>query len=224
MPFSNMQQRGFENRIAQLIARDWQRPLQYTWFPQRRGFARLTLKEHDCDVIIGVPSNYEPAATTRPYYRSSYLFVSRTDRHLDIRSFDDPRLHHLKIGVQIIGNDHVNSPPAHALAARGIIDNIAGYPIYDAQKDIVSAVARGDVDLAVVWGPQAAWSARSQRVALDLVPVSPQIDLPFLPFVFDISMGVRRGDTALREQLDQEIERRQVEIQKILDEYGVPRV
>jgi len=224
MPFSNMRQQGFENRIAQLIARDWNRPLQYTWFPQRRGFTRMTLKQNDCDVIVGVPSNYEQTATTQPYYRSSYVFVTRRDRGLDIHSFDDSRLHHLKIGVQLIGNDHVNSPPAHALAKRGIIDNIVGYPVYDASNNIVDAVARGDIDVAVVWGPQAAWSSKSQRVPLDLVPVSPQIDLPFLPFVFDISMGVRRGETALKEKLDQEITQRHSDIERILDEYGVPRV
>ncbi len=219
-----MQQQGFENRIAELIAKDWNRPVQYTWFPQRRGFARMTLKQNECDVIIGVPSNYELAATTQPYYRSSYVFVTRRDRHMELRSLDDPRLHHFRIGVQIIGNDHVNAPPAHALAKRGIIDNVIGYPVYDPHNNIVDAVARGDVDVAVVWGPQAAWSAKSQRVALDLVPVSPQIDLPFLPFVFDISMGVRRGDTALKEKLDEEIARRRPDIEKILDDYGVPRV
>jgi len=76
----------------------------------------------------------------------------------------------------------------------------------------------------VVWGPQAGYFARQEKVALDIVPVSPQIDLPFLPFVFDISMGVRRGDAALKETLDREIERRQGDINRILDEYGVPRV
>ena len=130
----------------------------------------------------------------------------------------------------MIGNDHVNSPPAHALAKRGIIDNVAGYTVYGDYRsqapgrDIVDAVAKGDVDVAVVWGPHAGYFARQQKVALDIVPVSPQIDLPFLPFVFDISMGVRRGDTALREQLDREIERRRPDIERILDQYGVPRV
>jgi len=224
LPFSSATQAGFENKIADLIARDWNARLQYTWFPQRRGFTRMTLKQGDCDVILGVPFNYEQAATTQPYYRSTYLLVSRRDRHLGITSFDDPRLRRLKIGVQMIGNDRMNTPPAHALSARGIIDNITGYPVYDPNRNIVAAVAKGEVDLAVVWGPQAAWYAKQQRVPLDLVPVTPQIDLPFLPFVFDISMGVRRGDNALKERLDREIDRRRDDIQRILDQYGVPRV
>jgi mxaJ protein len=224
LPYSSASGIGFENKIADLIARDWNARVQYTWFPQRRGFARLTLKQGDCDVILGVPSNYEQAATTRPYYRSTYVFVSRRDRHLGVTSFDDPQLRKLKIGVQMIGNDRMNAPPAHALAARGIIDNITGYPVYDPTRNIVAAVANGHVDLAVVWGPQAAWFAKQQRVPLDLVPVSPQIDLPFLPFVFDISMGVRRGDNALKEKLERELDRRHDEIERILDQYGVPRV
>ena len=230
LPYSNEKQQGFENAIASLVARDLNARVAYTWWPQRRGFVRMTLKREQCDVIMGIPSNYELALPTEPYYRSSYVFVSRTDRHLGITSFDDPRLKKLRIGVQMIGNDHVNSPPAHALSARGIINNVAGYTVYGDYRsqapgrDIIDAVVRGDVDVAVVWGPQAGYFARQQPVALDLVPVSPQIDLPFLPFVFDISMGVRRGDTALREQLDAEIEKRHGDIDRILDKYGVPRV
>jgi len=230
LPYSNQARQGFENRLADMVARDLHARVAYTWWPQRRGFVRMTLKHGDCDVIMGIPSNFELAQTTEPYYRSSYVFVSRHDRHLGITSLDDPRLHHLKIGAQIIGNDHANSPPLHALNNRGIVANIAGYSVLgdyskpDPPRAIVDAVARGDVDVAIVWGPQAGFFARQEPVALDIVPVSPQIDLPFLPYVFDISMGVRRGDAALKETLDREIERRQGDINRILDEYGVPRV
>ena len=230
LPYSNSRQQGFENKIATLIAHDLNARVEYAWWPQRRGFVRNTLKNGTCDCIIGVPSNFELALPTQPYYRSSYVFVSRKDRHLDITSLDDPRLKKFRIGVQIIGNDQANSPPAHALTQRGIIDNIVGYTVYGDYRDpepgraIVDAVAHGDVDLAIVWGPQAGFFAKEQKVALDLTPVTPQIDLPFLPFVFNISMGVRRGDQALRDQLDREIERRRGDIDRILDQYGVPRV
>ena len=230
LPYSNQKQQGFENAIASLIARDLNARVAYTWWPQRRGFVRQTLRHGDCDVIMGIPTNFDQALPTQSYYRSTYVFVSRTDRHLGITSFDDPRLKKLKVGVQMIGNDHVNSPPAHALAKRGIIDNVTGYTVYGDYRsqapgrDIVDAVANGAVDVAIVWGPQAGYFARQENVALDIVPVSPQIDLPFLPFVFDISMGVRRGDNALRDQLDREIEKRRGDIERILDQYGVPRV
>ncbi|MFN2604504.1 MAG: hypothetical protein ABR582_17355, partial [Gemmatimonadaceae bacterium] len=123
LPYSNRQRQGFENKIAELVARDFRARVDYTWWPQRRGFVRNTLRAGDCDMIVGVPSNFELAWGTQPYYRSSYVFVSRRDRNLGITSFDDPRLRSLRVGVQMIGNDHVNSPPAHALAKRGAMDN-----------------------------------------------------------------------------------------------------
>jgi mxaJ protein len=215
LPFSDAAGRGFENKIAQLIARDFGEQLQYTWLPQRLGFVRNTLGRGACDVIIGVPANYELASATVPYYRSSYVFVSR---HAGITSLDDAKLKSMKIGVQIAAG---GTPAVQALASRHLIDNMRGYPIAEGgAKTIVDGVAKGDVDVAIVWGPQAGYYAKG----LEITPVSPQIDPPFLPFVFDISMGVRRGDTKLRDRLDAEIERRRPDIDRILDAYGVPRV
>jgi mxaJ protein len=230
LPFSNRRLEGFENEIAALLARDLGARAEYTWWAQRRGFFRNTLKAGLCDVVMGVPSSFEMALPTRPYYRSTYVFVTRRDRRLAIRSFDDPVLRSLRIGVQLIGDDGTNAPPAHALARRGVVGNLIGYPVYgDYREDspparIVGAVAKGDVDVAVVWGPLAGYFAPRQPVPLALTPVSPQIDLPFLPYVFDIAVGVRRGETALRDELDAALERRQPEIDAILDRYGVPRI
>jgi mxaJ protein len=234
LPYSNRKLEGYENRLAEMVARDLHASLRYTWWPQHRGFLRNTLKAGTCDVVMGLPSSVELAATTRPYYRSTYVFVYRKDRGIAVRSFDDPVLRKLRIGVQMVGDDGNNSPPAHALANRGIIDNIAGYSVYGDYSQpnpparIVEAVARGDVDLAVVWGPLAGYFASRQpfpdNAPLELVPVSPQIDRPFLPFVFDMSMGVRRGDDKLHAELDSFIERRQPEIDALLDRYGIPRL
>jgi mxaJ protein len=230
LPFSNRQGEGFENAIVERIARDLGRRVEYTWWAERRGFVRNTLKAGLCDLIPAVPSGFEMGLATRPYYRSTYVFVSRRDRKLGLRSFDDPRLARWKIGVQMIGNDGANSPPAHALARRGRIANVVGYTVYGDYREpnpparIVQAVARGEVDAAVVWGPLAGYFARRSRVPLVLTPVEPQIDLPYLPFVFDIAMGVRRGDDALRDQVDAVLEREAPAIDRILDRYGVPRV
>src|SRR3954469_168427 len=125
LPFTNERREGFENKIAELLAREMGAELHYAWRAQRRGFFRESLKGGECDLVLGVPAGFERALTTAPYYRSSYVFVSRKDRHLDVRTFDDPALRTLKIGVQLVGDDGVNPPPAHALAARGIIDNVA---------------------------------------------------------------------------------------------------
>jgi len=228
LPFSNDKLEGFENKLADLVGRELGLPVRYTWMPQRRGFVRNTLKAGRCDVIMGVPTSFELARPTNPYYRSTYVFVYRKDRHIQIRSLDDPILKRLRIGVHVIGDDYANVPPATALAQRHIVRNVVGYTIYGDYSQpnpparLIEAVTHGDVDVAIVWGPLAGYFVSRQSVPLAVVPVSPQIDLPFLPFVFDISMAVRRGDDSLRARLDAVLERRQPEIRRLLQEYGVP--
>ena len=230
LPFSNSRGEGFENRLAEMLAADTASRVEYTWWAQRRGFIRNTLRDGACDVVLGVPSSFELAQTTRPYYRSTYVFVSRRDRALNLSSFDDPRLRRLKVGVQMIGDDFANSPPAHALSARGLITNIVGYSVLDDYSQpnpparIVHGVAAGEVDAAVVWGPLAGYFSEREGVPLQLAAVTPEIDLPFLPFVFDISMAVRRGDEARLRMLDDFIVRRRSEIDQLLNDFHVPRV
>lgn len=230
LPFTNSRLEGFENRVAELIARDLGARVEYTWWAQRRGFIRNTLRAGLCDIVLGVPSSFELALPTRPYYRSSYVFVSRSDRNIQIDSFDDPDLRTLKIGVHLVGDDGANTPPVHALSNRGIIENVRGYTLYgdysepDPPARLIDAVASGEVDLAIAWGPLAGYHARRQKVPLEITPVSPQIDLPFLPFVFDIAVGVRRGEEEFRDEINAILRNRQREIAAILDEYGVPRI
>jgi mxaJ protein len=230
LPFSNERGEGFENKMAEMLASDLGLKLEYTWWAQRRGFFRNTLRAGLCDVVMGLPAGFELAATTPPYYRSTYVFVYRRDRNLNVTSFDDPVLREVKVGVQLVGDDGANTPPAHALAARGVVGNVRGYTLYgDYNQEspparIVEAVAAGVEDVAVVWGPLAGYYAPRQRAPLAVVPVSPQVDRPALPFVYDISMGVRRGDDDLRRQLEDFLERRRPEIERLLDDYGVPRI
>lgn len=229
LPFSNQKREGFENRLAEMIARDLNTRTEYVWWPQRRGFVRMTLLAGQCDVIIGVPSAFEMGRTTHPYYRSSYGFLSRRTVTPAIRNFDDPRLRTLHVGVQMIGDDFSNSPPAHALSARGIVRNITGFSVLgdysqpNPPAGIVDAVAGGSIDVAVVWGPLAGYFAARRQEPLTWTPVDPEIDPPFLPFAFDISMAVRRDDAALWARLDEFIRIRRAAIDRILAEYHVPR-
>ncbi|MGQ0560908.1 MAG: quinoprotein dehydrogenase-associated putative ABC transporter substrate-binding protein [Gemmatimonadota bacterium] len=227
LPFSDRQEGGFENAIARIIADELNARIEYTWWPQRRGFVRNTLRAGTCDIIAGVPYAYELVLTTRPYYRSSYVFVTRTDGPV-VRSLNEPRLQSLRIGVQVIGDDYINTPPVHALTRRGVIGNLRPYRVQGdygrvlSQADVVRAVAAGEVDVAIVWGPLAGYSIARLGLPLRLAPVQPNIDIPFLPMTFDIAMGVRRGDTALRDSLDAVLARREREIRALLGKYGVP--
>jgi mxaJ protein len=230
LPFSNDKGEGFENKIAELAARDMGAKVEYTWWAQRRGFIRNTLNASLCDVVIGVPASFDLTAVTNPYYRSSYVFVTRRDRNLHIRSYDDPVLRKLRIGVQLVGDDGANTPPVHSLGQRGIRGNLKGYLVYGDYRQpnpparIIDGVTKGEVDVAIVWGPLAGYFAARQSVKLDITPVSPQVDLPFMPQVFDVSMGVRRQDKALRDTLDAILEREKRAIGSILDSYNVPRI
>lgn len=227
LPFSNARGEGFENRIAELVGRELHREVEYVWIPQRRGFLGEGLNAGRCDLIIGTPK-LNPLLATRPYYRSAYAFVSRQDSGLDIRSLRDPRLRRLRIGVHLIGDDGWNAPPAHALAQQGIVANVRGYSVLgdyaepDPPARLIEAVARGEVDIAVVWGPLAGFFARRSPVPLRVEPVADRTD--FIPLVLDypIGMGVRRQDRAFRDRLDAIILRRQAEITAILESYGVP--
>lgn len=230
LPFSNARGEGFENRLAELVAKDLGMRVEYTWWAQRRGYVRNTLKERQCDVWPGVATQVEMLATTQPYYRSTYVFVTRADRELAIASLDDPQLRTLRIGVQMIGDDSSNTPPTHALARRGITDNVRGYMLYgdyakpNPPAEVVDAVGRGDVDVAVVWGPLAGYFAKRAEHPLSITPVRPWLDGPQWPMVFDISMGVRKDDLELRDRLDEVLVRRRADVQALLAEYGVPTV
>ena len=228
LPFSNQRREGFENRLADLIAGELGDTVRYTWQPQRRGFLRNTLNAHACDVVMGMPLGSDHVLTTRPYYRSSYVFVSRKDRHLSVRSLDDPVLRKLRIGVQLVGDDYANTPPVHALSRRGIVKNLVGYSVlgdYSQENPparIIDAVIARDVDVAVAWGPLAGYFAKKSPIPLELVPVSPEVDPPGLRFAFDISLAVRTDDTARMKELERILERRRSDIDRILRDYGVP--
>jgi quinoprotein dehydrogenase-associated probable ABC transporter substrate-binding protein len=230
LPFSNQRREGFENRIAELIGTELGAAVRYTWWPQRRGFIRNTLAAHKCDLVMGITTGAERVLTTRPYYRSSYVFVYRKDRHLSVRSLDDPALKQLRIGVQLVGDDYANTPPVHALSRRGIVGNLVGYSVFGdySQENpparIIDGVVAGDVDLAVAWGPLAGYFAKRSDVALEVIPVSPAIDPPALRFTFDISFGVRPGEESLKQELEGVLTRKQAEIHRILTHYGVPLI
>jgi quinoprotein dehydrogenase-associated probable ABC transporter substrate-binding protein len=230
LPFSNERREGFENRLAELIGAELGATVRYTWWPQRRGFIRNTLAAGKCDLVMGTTTGADRVLTTRPYYRSSYVFVYRKDRRLSVRSLDDPALRRLRIGVQLVGDDYANTPPVHALSRRGIVGNLVGYSVFGdySQENpparIIDGVVAGDVDLAVAWGPLAGYFAKRAGTALEVIPVSPAMDPPSLRFTFDISLAVRPGEVSLKQKLEDVLDRKQAEIDRILIEYGVPLV
>ena len=228
LPFSNRAGEGIENELAELLAKDLGLRVAYYWWPQRRGFVRNTLKLGDCDVVMGISTESQLVLTTKPYYRSTYVFLTRRDGPR-VRSLDDTVLRHLKIGIPLTGGE-ANPPPAQSLAERGLASRVAGYPLYgDYSKPnppaaLVDAVSRHEVDVAIVWGPLAGYFARFSSRPLSLTPVQPVVDRDGVPYIYAISLGVRQSDRAWRDQLQAALDRHQSEIRRLLESYSVPVV
>lgn len=227
LPFSNQQGQGFENKLAELVAANMNVKLEYTWWSERKSFAKKSLDADACDAVMGIATGMEDVLSTQPYYRSSYVFVSRQDRKLQITSLADPRLATLRIGIHVVGDDF--APPAFALAHRGISQNVVGYSLFgqygesNPPRKLIDAVKNGDVDLAIVWGPFAGYFAQNEKAPLDITPVKPPVFLG-VPFAYDISAGVRQGNTALKSALDHILQTQSAAVQEILTRYGVPQL
>lgn len=239
MPLSHRNQQGYENRIAQLLADKLSLPLEYTWFPQRRGFVRKTLRDKDpqtggyrCDLIIGVPTSFELATTTEPYYRSTYALVFKADGVLgDVTSVEEflalppERRAALRVGV------FEQTPGAVWLAQHGMIRQIVPYITLNADPDaypgqvIEQELQNDKIDAAIVWGPIAGYfatkSAAEHNTELRLLPLR---SLPGIRFDFPISMAVRFGEGEWKQQLQSLLDQHQAEIQAILREYSVPLI
>ncbi len=237
LPFSNRAGDGFENRIADALAKDLGRSgVEYTWFPQRMGFVRNTLKKKDdvtgrfaCDVIIGVPAGYELTATTRPYMRSTYALVhAGRAQFANLTTADDllkqppADLQKLKIGV------FAQSPGADWLLRNGLLDHAvlyaaqSGDPSVNPALVVANELREGKVDLAIVWGPIAGYLVREHSGSPSAWQVVPFAHDPTIKFDYEIAMGTRFGEKEWKAQLDQWIESHQDTVQKILSEYRVP--
>ena len=226
LPFSNERQEGFDNELVDVVARDLGRPVAYVWRRREQG-RRGALASGACDLMVGARAGLAGVLRTRPYYRSMYVFAYRTRSRFHLRSFDDPMLRRARIGIQAVGDDAWAAAPAQMLARHGLSEYVISYParrIHAANPNsrIIAAVARGDIDVAIVPGPVAGYFARRQIVPLTIVPVVSQGEVAPGELVIDVSMGVRPGDMALRDQLDDALERHAADIDRILSGYAVP--
>jgi mxaJ protein len=225
LPFSNHAEQGLENELARIIAHDLSADLKYVWFSERKNFLKNSLNAGLCDAVLGVPVDMDDALLTRPYYRSTYVMVTRADRGLKIESLYDPQLKDLRIGLHIVEDDY--APPGHLLAAQGLSTQIVGYSLYGAYGEtnpparLIDAVAQKEVDLAIVWGPLAGYFARKSAVHLAIQPVSP-IRFQMIPFSYSIGVAVRKGDVALQSAIQQVLDKECQRIRTLVKDYGFP--
>jgi quinoprotein dehydrogenase-associated probable ABC transporter substrate-binding protein len=235
MPFSNTKGEGYEDKIAQLFAKDLGLPVTYYSFPQRMAFIRNTLRyklpgeDFPCDIVMSVPKDYDQVLPTKPYYHSTYALVIPRGKGMDaVKSSDDflalpkDKLHALRIGV------YDRSPASEWLANHQLVDQGVPYKLMNADPDqypgqiIENDLANGKIDVAIVWGPIAGYFAkRVKEPQLIVIPLKSEQDVKF---DYEIAMGVRFGEAAWKKKIEELIDKDRSQIQAILAEYGVPQV
>jgi len=225
MPLSNSRGEGFQNKIAELLARAMGKRLDYFWYTYyERGLVRATLNADHCDLLFDMPADFELALPTKPYYKSTFVLVTRKDRNLHIRSLDDPILKNLRIGV------FQASAARDALRNHGIQHNtVVHYIFYDSRvhpeqhpAEQVEQVIQGTLDACAVWGPLAGYYVAKTGAPLDITPLNTMEET--VPLEYAMALAVPKGDKSLRDGLNRAMEGRKAEIKKILTEFGVPLV
>jgi quinoprotein dehydrogenase-associated probable ABC transporter substrate-binding protein len=221
MPFSNEKEEGFEQALAKLLApKLGRKSVSYTYFPQATGFVRMTLSSRRCDIIMGYPQGDELVQNTNPYYRSSYVLVFKPGSDLEgIENIEDPRLKSKKIGVV------AGTPPATSMARAGLMGRVKPYPlmvdtrISNPAETMIKDVASGAIDVAAVWGPVGGYYAGRMQPKLTVAPLTKE---KVSRMTYRITMGVRPSDQEWKRQLNRVISENQVEINHLLQSFGVP--
>ncbi|WP_306132917.1 substrate-binding domain-containing protein [Roseivivax marinus] len=222
-PVSDDQERGYENRIAELFAEALDRELQYEWYPMATGFIRNTLAANRCDVVIGYAQGHEMVQNTNHYFTSVYTLVVPQESELsDVEALTDEALKGARIGVV------AGSPPATHMARNGLIGDAKSYSLMVDRRyespvvDILDDLEAGEIDAAVMWGPIAGPLVKADYPDLTVIPLLNEAASPRL--FFRITMGVRRGEDVWKRELNSQIRRNQDRINEILEEAGVPLV
>jgi quinoprotein dehydrogenase-associated probable ABC transporter substrate-binding protein len=222
MPFSNVKGEGFENKIAELLAAKLGVEVKYTWFPQATGFLRNTLRARRCDLVIGIASGAELVLNTNPYYRSTYVMVTRKADGITADRLDDPMLKSRKIGL-IAG-----TPPAGVAARNGLMAHAVPYDLmvdtrYDSPSHrMIEDLAAGRIDVALLWGPLGGYFAAQHGDALVVRPLIHEGKSSRMDYY--IAMGVRPGEHNWKHEVDKLILDNKDQITAILREYHVPLV
>ena len=224
LPFSNEKGAGFENKIAEFLAKKLGKVLAYAFYPGATGFVRNTLNAHLCDVILGIPQGNDLVQPTNPYYRTTYAIVTRAGGGLDgISTLDDPRLKEKAHKIGLVAN----TPPGNILAQQGLMGSVKPYQLMvDTRFDSSSAamirdLESGDIDVALLWGPIAGYYAKNAKTKLNVAPLP---ETPGTRMAFRIAFGVRHSDQNWKRDLNQFIAQNKPELEKILLDYGVPLI
>ena len=230
MPYTSPDRRGFEDRLADLLARQLASPVERVQFNDPRYVVRDGIDKRNCDVMMGVDAGDPRLQTTAPYYRSSYVFLTRTADGLEIRDWEAPVLRQARIGVvpgtpaetmlRQIGRHSDSFRYLMSLGGNKSMRN--RFVRYDVEK-LVRDLADGEIDVAVAWAPSVARYVRDSRVPLTAttVPDSKRSDGEPVAFSYDTAIGVRKDNAALRTRIESALQALQPEVAEILTEEGI---
>ena len=225
LPYSNQNNEGYENKIADLFAKKLGNiPVIYSWYPMTSGFVRRTLDAKTCDLIVTFPAIHEFVQNSNPFYNSSYAFMSLEERNINIKTLSDPEIKEKKYKIGII---HA-TPPTSYIAKYKLFDQAKFYrqaadprkqkPWIDATNDLVD----GKIDIAILWGPLAGYEAKKAKKTITIVPLTKEETISRGKLVYRFTMGIRRNEPEWEKTINNLIKDNQEEINEILREYGIP--
>lgn len=224
LPYSNQAGEGFDKRIAEILAVELDADLTYVWMPDTRGRTRQRfVQASECDMVMGVIDGQSGFLTSHAYYRTGYVFLYPDAAAFEVATLDDPVLRHLRLGVPSGTSRLV--PPSFALAKRGIVINQHHFSDRRGEgarfSPVIEALEASEVDVAIAWGPVAgAYAADVGDVAI--VPVKPEIDVPFVPMIASLAIGFRPEDEGLRNDVDLALSQVWEQVRAVLESAGVP--
>ena len=239
LPFSNKEEKGFENRIAELMAEKMGMELQYEFFPQRMGFIRNTLKKENtdgsykCDLVINVPESFELASATDPYYTTTYYLAYKKGGKLDglentadLRQMIDDKGVEIKFGLTDRG------PQQLWVFQNGLMEFMVNYQGHPGDAKVhpgqimMQDLADDKIDVTIVWGPTAGYYAKefSDKGEIVLLPMSDDKVNAEAKYKYSMSMAVRYGEKEWKEKVSETLTANMDEINKILTDFGVPLV
>jgi quinoprotein dehydrogenase-associated probable ABC transporter substrate-binding protein len=220
LPFSNDKEEGFENKTAILLGEELKLPVKYVFFPQVIGFVRNTLALRTCDLVMGTVAGDDIVQTTNPYYFSAYVAIYRDDKGFTFTDFDDPKLKTMRLGI--VGA----TPPADLLVRHGLMANAKPYALmvdtrYESPtREMIEDIVKGDIDLGLLWGPIAGYYVKRDKLPLAVAVLKDEPGAPRMDY--HITMGVRTNEPEWRRLINAAIVKRQPQITKVLEDYGVP--
>lgn len=212
LPFSKAEgpERGLYVELARLVSDKLGESPEFVWwltYNQRKAL-RNTILQDGCDAYFALPaeSDYRVRGVvkTKPFLEVSYAIVAPPG--LQVKGLAD--LQGKRVAVL-----H-GSPPHILLASRQGFTTTS----FRDQGEALAALAKGEVDAAILWGPSAGYeNARRNGGRWQVTPVAGQ------GLVGHVAVGVRREEGELAARIDRALADLQPQIEELARKYGFPR-